>query len=109
MFASVRKRSKMLHRERERERKKKKKKKQCSHNVRTLHGEMIMINDWREIKELASMKIPELDELTIIEVETLKENACDTIDLICYAYCYGYQRHRIATEKKILELFARFL
>ena len=68
-----------------------------------------MAKVWTEIKKLADMNIPEPDELTVMEVTVLKENSVDQVDAVYHAYRYGYQRHRIAAERKILDFFNRFL
>lgn len=68
-----------------------------------------MAKVWTEIKKLADMNIPEPDELTVEELMVFKEASDDQVDAVCHAYRYGYQRHRIAAERKILDFFNRFL
>ena len=68
-----------------------------------------MAKVWTEIKKLADMNIPEPDNLTVVELMAFKEASEDQIDAIYHAYRYGYQRHRIAAERKILDFFNRFL
>ena len=68
-----------------------------------------MAKVWTEIKKLADMNIPEPDDLTVEELMVFKEASDGQIDAIYHAYRYGYQRHRISAERKILDFFYRFL
>lgn len=68
-----------------------------------------MAKVWAEIKKLADMNIPEPDDLTVEELIAFKEASDGPIDAVYHAYRYGYQRHRIAAERKILNFFNKFL